>query len=69
MTITVKSNSVNNITRYHNYFCNKGLHCMKCNNGTEVTVFDLDPVQAEMLIKAFAKHFRLKRTEPESLAA
>ena len=69
MTITITSRDINHILRYQNYFYNKDLHTMRCNDDTEVSVFDLDNTQAEMLLHTFLKHFHLKRIERQSLAA
>ena len=68
-TITVSSSNINNILRFHNYFYNKDLHSMRCNDDTEVSVFELDTIQADLLLNAFLKHFHLKRIESKTLAA
>ena len=42
---------------------------MLCNNETELTLFNLDRTESELLLKAFAKHFHLKPAMPHPLAA
>ena len=60
MTITIKNSNPCLVNRFHNYFYNKGVWCMLCNDETEVTLFDLDRTEAELLLAAFTKHFHLK---------
>ena len=41
MTITINCNNQYRANRVHNYFYNKGVQCMLCNDDTEVSLFDL----------------------------
>ncbi len=69
MTISIKINDQFQINRFHNYFYNKNVQTMLCNNETELTLFNLDRTESELLLKAFAKHFHLKPAMPHPLAA
>ncbi len=60
MTISIKINDQFQINRFHNYFYNKNVQTMLCCNETELTLFNLDPTEAELLLIAFTKHFHLK---------
>jgi hypothetical protein len=40
-----------------------------CNNETELTLFNLDRTEAELLLIAFSKHFHLKTALHHPLAA
>ena len=42
MTITIKINNPYLMNRAHNYFYNKNVQTMLCNNETELTLFNLD---------------------------
>ena len=69
MTITIKINDQFQINRFHNYFYNKNVQSMLCNNGTELTLFNLDRTDAELLLIAFIKHFHLKPAMQPPLVA
>ena len=69
MTITIKINNPYLINRAHNYFYNKNVQSMLCNNETELTLFNLDRTEAELLLIAFTKYFHLKPTIQHSLVA
>ena len=69
MCITIKINNPYLMNRAHNYFCNKNVQTMLCNNQTELTLFNLDRTEAENLLIAFAKHFHLKPAMQQPLAA
>ena len=69
MTITIKINNPYLMNRAHNYFCNKNVQTMLCNNQTELTLFNLDRTGAENLLIAFTKHFHLKPAMQQPLAA
>lgn len=69
MTITIKINNPYLMNRAHNYFYNKNVQTMLCNNETELTLFNLERTEAELLLKAFAKHFHLKPIMQHPLAA
>ena len=69
MTITIKINNPYLMNRAHNYFCNKNVQNMLCNNQTELTLFNLDRTEAENLLIAFVKHFHLKPAMQQPLAA
>ena len=69
MTISIKINNSYLMNRAHNYFYNKNVQTMLCNNQTELTLFNLDRTEAENLLIAFAKHFHLKPAMQQLLAA
>lgn len=69
MTISIKTNNPYLMNRAHNYFYNKNVQTMLCNNETELTLFNLDRTEAELLLKAFTKHFHLKPAMQHPLAA
>jgi len=69
MTITIKVNNINLINRYRNYFYNKDVQTMLCNDDTELMLFNLDREKAEFLLAAFAKHFHLRPTAQVALAS
>ena len=69
MTITIKINNLYLMNRAHNYFCNKKVQTMLCNNETELALFNLDRTEAELLLIAFTKHFHLKPAMYHPLAA
>ena len=60
MTISIKNSNPRLVNRIRNYFYNKGVRCMLCNDETEVYLFSLNRAEAELLLAAFTKHFRLK---------
>lgn len=60
MTISIKNSNPHLVNRIRNYFYNKGVQCMLCNDETEVTLFNLNSAEAELLLAAFTKHFHLK---------
>ena len=61
MTITIKNSNPYLVNRIHNYFYNKSVQCMLCNDETELTLFGLNRAEAELLLAAFTKHFHLRR--------
>ena len=69
MTITINTNNPSLMNRAHNYFYNKNVQTMLCNNETELALFNLDFTEAELLICAFTKHFHLKSTMQHPIAA
>ncbi len=69
MTITIKINNPYLMNRAHNYFYNKNVQTMLCNNETELTLFNLERAEAELLLNAFTKHFHLKPTMQQGDAA
>ena len=69
MTITIKINNPYLMNRAHYYFYNKNVQTMLCNNETELTLFNLDCTETELLLNAFTKHFHLKPTLQHPLAA
>lgn len=69
MTITIKINNPYLMNRAHNYFYNKNVQTMLCNNETELTLFNLDSTEAELLLNAFTKRFHLKPALQHPLAA
>ena len=69
MTISIKINNPYLMNRAHNYFYNKNVQTMLCNNETELTLFNLEQTEAELLLKAFTKHFHLKPAMQHPLAA
>ena len=69
MTITIKINNHYLMNRAHNYFYNKNVQTMLCNNETELTLFNLVRTETEQLLKAFAKRFHLKPTMQQEGAA
>ena len=60
MTISIKNSNPCLVNRIRNYFYNKSVQCMLCNDETEVTLFNLNRAEAEILLAAFTKHFHLK---------
>ena len=69
MTISIKNSNPYLINRIHNYFYNKGVQTMLCNDETEVTLFELDQADADFLLAAFIKHFRLKPVTTDAIAS
>ena len=69
MTITINCNNQYRANRVHNYFYNKGVQCMLCNDDTEVSLFDLTRDEAELLLTAFTKHFHLKSATTLAMAS
>ena len=69
MTISIKINNPYLMNRAHNYFYNKKVQTMLCNNETELTLFNLDRNKADLLLIAFTKHFHLKPAMQHPLAA
>ena len=69
MTISIKINNPYLMNRAHNYFYNKNVQTMLCNNETELTLFNLDCTETELLLNAFTKHFHLNPDMQHPLAA
>ena len=69
MTITIKCNNPYRAYRVRNYFYNKGVHTMLCNDETEVSLFDLGRDQAELLLAAFTKRFHLVPATAHAMAS
>ena len=69
MTITIKNSNPCLVNRIRNYFYNKGVQCMLCNDDTEVSLFDLNRAEAELLLAAFTKHFHLKPASTLAMAS
>ena len=69
MTITIKNSNPSLVNRIRNYFYNKGVQCMLCNDDTEVSLFDLNHTEAELLLAAFTKHFHLKPASTLAMAS
>ncbi len=69
MTITIKNSNPCLVNRIRNYFYNKGVQCMLCNDDTEVSLFDLNRTEAELLLAAFTKHFHLKPASTLAMAS
>ena len=69
MTITIKNSNPCLVNRIRNYFYNKGVQCMLCNDETEVSLFDLNRTEAELLLAAFTKHFHLKPATTLAIAS
>ena len=69
MSISIKNSNPRLVNRIHNYFYNKGVQCMLCNDETEVTLFDLNRAEAELLLAAFTKHFHLKPASTLAMAS
>ena len=69
MMITIKNSNPYLMNRIHNYFHNKGVQCMLCNDDTEVSLFSLDRDQVELLLAAFTKHFHLKPATTLAMAS
>ena len=69
MTITIKNSNPSLVNRIRNYFYNKGVQCMLCNDDTEVSLFDLNRTEAELLLAAFTKHFHLKSASTLAMAS
>ena len=61
MTISIKISNP--------YLMNRALQTMLCNNETELTLFNLEQTEAELLLNAFIKHFHLKPAMQHPLAA
>lgn len=69
MTISIKINNPYLMNRAHNYFYNKNVQTMLCNNETELTLFNLNYSEAELLINTFTKRSHLKPALQHPLAA
>ena len=69
MTISIKMNNPYLINHIRNYFYNKHVQTMLCNNETELALFNLERAETEILLKAFTKHFHLKPALQHPLAA
>ena len=69
MTITIKNSNPYLVNRIHNYFYNKSVQCMLCNDETEVTLFNLNSAEAELLLAAFTKHFHWKPATSLAMAS
>ena len=69
MTISIRTNNPYLMNRAHNYFYNKNVQTMLCNNETELTRFNLDRTEAELLLIAFIKYFHLKPAMQHPLVA
>ena len=69
MTISIKNRNPYLVNRIRNYFYNKGVQVVLCNDETEVMLFDLDRTEAELLLAAFTKHFHLKPATTLALAS
>lgn len=69
MTITIKHNNQYLVNRIRNYFYNKGVNTMLCNDETEVTLFGLERAEADFLLAVFAKHFHLKPAAATAIAS
>ena len=69
MTISIKINNPYLMNRAHNYFYNKHVQTMLCNNETELTLFNLNRAEADLLLIAFTKHFHLTPAMQQPLAA
>ena len=69
MTISIKINNPYLMNRAHNYFYNKKVQTMLCNNETELTLFNLNHCETELLLNAFTKHFHLTPAMQQPLAA
>ena len=69
MMITIKNSNPYLMYRIHNYFHNKGVQCMLCNDDTEVSLFGLDHDEVELLLAAFTKHFHLKPATALAMAS
>ena len=60
MCITIKINNPFQINRFRNYFYNKNVQTMLCNDETEVSLFNLNRDEADFLLAAFTRHFHLR---------
>lgn len=69
MTISIKNSNPCLVNRIRNYFYNKSVQCMLCNDETEVTLFNLNHAEAELLLAAFTKHFHLKPATSLAMAS
>ena len=69
MTITIKNSNPYLVNRIRNYFYNKSVQCMLCNDETEVSLFGLNRAEAELLLAAFTKHFHLKPASTLAMAS
>ena len=69
MTITINCNNPYRANRVHNYFYNKGVQVMLCNDETEVSLFNLSRDQAELLLAAFTKRFHLVPFSTNAMAS
>ena len=69
MTITIKNSNPYLVNRIRNYFYNKGVQVMLCNDETSVSLFNLDHARAELLLAAFTKHFHLVPASTQAMAS
>lgn len=51
MTITIKINNPFLMNRAHNYFYNKNVQTMLCNNETELALFNLNALKLRHFLK------------------
>ena len=54
MTITINCNNPYRANRVHNYFYNKGVQVMLCNDETSVSLFNLDLINCEINVVGLA---------------
>ena len=69
MCITIKITNSFLMNRVHNYFYNKNVQTMLCNDETELSLFNLSQGEADFLLAAFTKRFHLKPAMQHPLAA
>ena len=69
MCITIKINNPYLMNRVQNYFYNKDVQTMLCNDEIELSLFNLSRDEADFLLAAFTKHFHLKPTMQRPHAA
>ena len=69
MCITIKITNRFLMNRVHNYFYNKNVQTMLCNDETELSLFNLSQGEADFLLAAFTKRFHLKPAMQHPLAA
>ena len=69
MTISISNSNPYLVNRIRNYFYNKGVQCMLCNDDTEVSLFDRERDEAELLLAAFTKHFHLMPASTLAMAS
>ena len=60
MCITIKINDPFLMNRAHNYFYNKNVQTMLCNDETELSLFNLNRDEADFLLATFTKRFHLR---------
>lgn len=60
MTTTFRTANKTLLERISNYLRNKKIECMESLDDTEVSIFNLEQEETDLLIARLTKHFHLK---------